>query len=439
MTNFIFILLIASLIGNRFPMVNVAALLLCVPLYLWGPRSQVKDPQLTPRSTVRWVKAAYAFWLTSYLLTRAPISNLLSFDFLRRDGALLFAYLPLLIVQDYKLDRQFLEKLVRGYLWVMSAIAVFGAVLYLEALGNLSISSTLLPEDLQVIVFSPLSGFEFHGFFEAHNSTGAIYGLASCVALAMLVFAKKFKLLSAPSFWFAATFLGLMLSKSRTSYVAFLVTATILMFRSRNFKRVAALVLFLIAPVAIFTLMQPEVSQRAEAVTSNDDPNIVERLIYFMRAKEDFVSSPIIGIGFGRFNDEYLGFSGIENVAYVATDGEVVNESNHAHNSYLHFLAEGGLIGFTIMMGIWISAFRWARRIQHRFQYGSFAHSFDLGVQTCILFEFFISFTEHSMGTAVTSLTVFTMFGLLRNFATARQESPAVALNLSLAPRPSTA
>ena len=439
MTNIFFVLLMASLVGNRYQLLNVAALLLFIPLRLASGRPAYGDERPFPRSTLRWVKAAYAFWLTSYLLTRAPLSNLFSFDFLRRDGALLFAYLPLLVVTDYGLDQALVQKLLRGYLWVMSVISVFGALLYLEALGNLSLSERFLPEDLRLVVYSPLSGFEFHGFFEAHNSTGAIYGLASCIALALLVFAPRLRIFSAPTFWFAATFLGVMLSKSRTAYVSFALTAAILLVRARNFRRVISLALFLIMPVVLFTFVQPEVSQRAEAVTSTDDPNVVERLIYFVRAKDDFLASPLVGIGFGRFNDEYLGFSGIENVAYVATDGEVVNESTHAHNSYLHFLAEGGLIGFTLMMGIWISAFRWARRMQSGFEPNSFPFAFAVGVQTCILFEFGISFTEHSMGTAITSLTVFTLFGLLRNLAAAEAGTATVPAPIPMEPRPSLA
>jgi len=166
-----------------------------------------------------------------------------------------------------------------------------------------------------------------------------------------------------------------------------------------------------------FAWIQPEVSQRAEELTSTDDPNVVERFVYFERAKDDFLASPLIGIGFGRYNDDFLSFSGIRNVVYVATQGEIVNESTHAHNSYLHFLAEGGLLGFGLMMGIWTSAYRWARKIQDRFMTNSLPYAFDIGVQACICFEFFDSFTEHSMGTAITSLTVFTMFGILRNYA----------------------
>jgi O-antigen ligase len=412
------ILVLISLVGNRLPWLNVMAMLMFLVSYIWFGTDWACERDFVPHSTIRWVKWAYVFWLASYLLTRAPLSNLVSFDFLRRDGALLFAYLPLLVIGNYGLPQAFLQRSVALYLSLISAVGVLGAALYLEALSNLSLSSWVLPQDWQIITTSQLAGNEFHGFFEAHNSAGAIYGLASCLSLALLIFTERFRLWSLPSFWFAASFVGLMLSKSRTAYVAFLATSLIMLVgKMRNWRKVVKVAMFLIAPVVYFALLQPEVSERAGEVTSTDDVNVVERLVYFERAKDDFLASPLIGIGFGRYNDEYLAYSGIRNIFYVATGGEVVNESTHAHNSYLHFLAEGGVLGLVLMMGIWVSAYRWARKMQDRFPLGTFAYAFSIGIQACIIFEFFDSFTEHSMGTAITSLTVFTLFGILRNLA----------------------
>lgn len=419
MAKFALVLVLISLVGNRLPWLNVLAMMMFVPVYLWSGADRDCDRDLLPDSTIRWVKWAYAFWLTSYLLTQAPLSNLVSFDFLRRDGALLFGYLPLILIANYGLTAGFLQRAVAMYLTLLSAVGILGALLYLEALSNLSVSSWVLPQDWQIIATSQLAGYEFHGFFEAHNSTGAIYGLASCLSLALLVFAGRFRLWSLPSFWFAATFIGLMLSKSRTAYVAFLATSLIIVVgKGQDRWKAFKVALFLVAPVMYFALAQPEVLERAGQVTSTDDVNVMERLVYFERAKDDFLASPLIGIGFGRYNDEYLSFTGVRNLVYVATAGEVVNESTHAHNSYLHFLAEGGILGFALMMGIWVSAYRWAKRMQGHFCQGSFAYAFSIGIQACIIFEFFDSFTEHSMGTAVTSLTVFTLFGVLRNLTT---------------------
>ncbi len=434
------ILVLISLTENRLPWLNVAVILLFAPLYLLSDAKPVINPDFTPTSTLRWVKAAYVFWLLSYLLTRAPISNLFSFDFLRRDGALLFAYLPLIIISDYGLDRKFLEKAVGIYLTLMSALAILGVLSYLETFGNISLSTAILPEDLQVIFNTPSAGYEFHGLYEAHNAAGAVYGLACCISLCLLVFAEKRKLWSLPSFWFSATFVGLMLSKSRTSYIAFAATA--LMFfamKSGHRRTMLRMMIFLLLPLSYFLVAQSDVFQRAQAVDDSDDPNIVSRWVGFQRAFDDFVASPIIGIGFGRYNDDYLTFSGTEHLFYVATGGQVINESSHAHDSYLHFLAEGGLIGFGLMMAIWVSAYRWAKKTQVYFKENTFPSAFAAAIQACIIFEFCISFTEHSMGTAVTSLTIFTMFGVLRNLVGSASAERTSSVQYPVRFRPSTA
>ena len=150
-------------------------------------------------------------------------------------------------------------------------------------------------------------------------------------------------------------------------------------------------------------------------MTSLDDPNVLGRLARYQQALQDISYSPLIGIGFGRFNDLDKDYSGVKYVAYIATSGEVMNEPTHAHNSYLHFWAEGGLVGLTLMMGVWVTLFSWVRSIRTLFPEDSFGHAFARGIEACIVLEFLVSFTEHSMGTAVSSLTVFSLIGLLRN------------------------
>jgi len=93
----------------------------------------------------------------------------------------------------------------------------------------------------------------------------------------------------------------------------------------------------------------------------------------------------------------------------------VVNDDAHAHNSYLHFLAEGGVIGLGLMLGVWFSLLRWTARQKEKFASGTFGYAFAHGIFACILLELFMSFSEHMMGTAVSSLTILTMIALLLN------------------------
>jgi O-antigen ligase len=409
-------LMVVSLVGNVFPVFNIVAISSLFPLYLINKESRDKAlSNYGPVTARKFLIAAYLYWIASYLITGAPIANFFSFDFLRFDGALFIAYIPLLLVIDLELDPQFIRRLIGFFLTAMSFVALLGLAEFVDStLMPLGLSS--LPEPLQLIHNASLSTDIFHGFFRAHNAAGAIYAMAALLSFAFLVGGKNPSLFSWPAFWFAANVAGLVLTQSRTAYVAF-VAATLLIFllRKGSIKNALKYGGPILVPLLASLLIQPTVTRRTEAVSNLEDPNIIMRFAYYQRAVDDFTLSPIFGTGFARYNDQLKTYSGIANFVYFATGGSIENDDLHAHNSYLHFLAEGGIVGLALMLGIWIATFRWVGKQKQIFETGSFGHCLAQGIQACIVLEFFMSFTEHMMGTAVTSLTILTMAGLLLN------------------------
>lgn len=404
--------------GNVYPALNVVAILgMFLAFFMWKEERVPTEATAEPRQALSFLKWAYVYWIVSYLATGASISNFFSFEFMRRDGAILIAYLPLFLFTDLGLDSRFVRRGVMFFLTVMAAVAALGTLEFEDKVG-VSLGLSNLPDSLQFVHYAVLSEYGFHGLFEAHNSAGAVYGLAACLALGFLLYLPSSRIFSWQTFFFASCFTGLVLSKSRTSYVAFVGTLTLVFLTSRkNLRKVLKIGVLVVVPLLYFWLSQPEVATRTEAISTMDDPNVLGRLELYAEAVHDITLSPLVGIGFGRFNDDWKDFSGTPNIFYLATRGEIVNDSTHAHNSYLHFWAEGGLVGLFLMMGVWFSLLQWVKKIRLRFAEDTFGYAFARGVQACIVLEFLISFTEHSMGTAVTSLTVFSMVGLLRNLA----------------------
>jgi O-antigen ligase len=416
LSRFVIFLLVLSLTENLFPALNIIALSGLLLLYLAHANVTTDDPDVTPRTARKFTIYAYVYWITSYLLTGAPIANFFSYDFLRFDGALLIAYLPLLFLVNYSLNENYIRKVVDVFLGVLSAVAVLGAAEFANTLG-VPLGLSTLPEELQLVHFAPSPPqFIVHGLFRAHNAAGAAYALASCIALALVLHERKTNLFSVRTLCFAAVFTGLVLSKSRTAYTAFLPVSIFIFGSARkDLKKALRIILLVIVPLSVFLLVQPEVSQRVQGITDTEDPNVFNRFIVFKEAIDDFYMSPLVGIGFGRHNDQSLVFSGIPNIAYIATGGDIVNDDEHAHNSYLHFLAEGGLIGLALMMGIWVGVYRWVKKARLRFAEFTFGKAFTVGVQGCVILQLLISFTEHSLGTGVSVLCTLTMVGLLHN------------------------
>ena len=94
---------------------------------------------------------------------------------------------------------------------------------------------------------------------------------------------------------------------------------------------------------------------------------MLRRIIYWTYALERFLQSPIIGIGWGRFNDPHLRMTGTKGFIYVASQGQRVFSPLQAHNSYLHLLCESGLLGLALLMSLWILLYLRLRKAALRF------------------------------------------------------------------------
>jgi O-antigen ligase len=409
-------LMVVSLTGNVFPLLNILAIFSLLPLYLLGRDSlQLEQMKYGPETARKFLLAAYIYWFLSYVLTGASLGNFFSFEFLRFDGALFIAYLPLFLFSDVCLDPRFVRRTVALFLTATSFVALLGLAEFVDTtIVPFGLSS--LPEPLQLLHSASTAADIFHGFFRAHNAAGATYAMASLISFSLLVCGEKPSLVRWPAFWLAANFVGLALTQSRTAYMSF-VGALFLVFVRRGpaLKKFLKFGSLILVPLMYFLLVQPVVNQRTEEVSNFEDPNIVLRFAYYQRAFDNFVQSPIVGAGFGRFNDEFKVFTGIPHVVHFATGGDSLNDDSHAHNSYLHFLAEGGVLGLALMLAVWIATFRWLGKQREMFEEGSFGNTLALAIQSCIVLEFLMSFTEHMMGTATSALTIFTLVGLFLN------------------------
>lgn len=407
--------MVLSLTTNLIPAFNVAAILALFPLRFFYAENP-SDDGLVPRRAIKCLVWAYTFWIASYLLTAAPISNLLSFNFLRYDGSLLIGYLPLVLLCNIGLRPKTVNRLIWAYLGILALAGTLGAMQFITHVEGLAYDAASTGMQWNVLYKSELTTDIFHGWYRAHNAAGAIYAMATCFALAFFL-ARNGK---HSIFWhgliFGSVLTGLLLAQSRSGYVAFTAAAIIVFVRKKEHaRRLLRLGILIGIPLLTFWLSQSLIMRRIQWVTNFEEPNAAGRFINYADALKDFARSPLIGIGFGRYNDEWKTFSELPPVISIATQGEVVNLDNHAHNSYLHFLAEGGIVGLALMLGVWIETYRWAGKIRRRFVESSRIGALAQGIQASVIVILFFSLTEHAMGMASSPLTVFTMVGLLRN------------------------
>jgi O-antigen ligase len=78
-----------------------------------------------------------------------------------------------------------------------------------------------------------------------------------------------------------------------------------------------------------------------------DNYALVERMVHWQAAGNMFLSSPWTGVGIGNFNTLFNTF-GVQGWPYPR---------GHAHNYYLHLLAEVGIVGFVGYMVMLVTSF----------------------------------------------------------------------------------
>jgi hypothetical protein len=398
------------------PSANIVAVLALFPLRIFLARTENKNVRVGPTVAIRFLIAAYAFWIFSYLLTTAPISNLFSFNFLRYDGPFIVGYLPLLLLVDVGLTPRFVYRLVWLFLGVLASLALAGAVLFPLVATHPWLLKTA-PANILLIV-DPLQTMpvKFVGLYTTHMGAGNLYGMAFIMAVCFFVHARNQTFLSWRGFILAALFVGMVLAGARTVDIGLVGTFLIWFVRQKKYLKFTAKVgVLVLVPALCFSLLYPAIFSRVLSIGDFSDSNIAIRFENFRGAAEDFLISPLIGIGFGRYKDAGKTYSGIPHIIEIATGGEVVNADIAAHDSYLQFLAEGGMVGLFLMLGIWISLYRWARRTREILGSNGVAIALCDTVQACVLFTFFTSVTGTPMARLSTPLFVLTVVGMLTN------------------------
>jgi O-antigen ligase len=243
-------------------------------------------------------------------------------------------------------------------------------------------------------------GITFGGLYAARNATG---GFLSILTTASFILAfnkvKGFKIIT------LLLFIMLTLTYSRGSMLGFLVTAIISIFfykRKILIDKLLFFVFFLLTlSIAIF-FYNPKfsyvnnsvLSEYINSSTGTKKANLLTRAVYLWpKAIDMFIKSPLFGNGFGSYND------------YGNKKQEKIFSPAHAHNSYLHFLAEMGIVGLLFFLYILIQIRKfWLRHRNNNMIIADISYFSLLAVV-------FASFTEHRITTPASMILVSILFG----------------------------
>lgn len=408
------IILLAGLLVNRTPAIPVAAM------------GVVALRGITARLTRHWefrrielaIVACVAYWLVNYSWSTHDLQNLVSFQFLRNDGAPLITYPVFLFLLGWSLRPSKCQAVWIAFISTLGLLAVPAIVLCLH------LPHPLFFEDLNVVKPEQSFGHDmFVGWYEAHNTAGGVYALGSIMALALWQ-EEKFGYRARIYFWFLLLLCigGLAFTYSRSGYVAFVVGAAFVL-PLRKLSKLLKIGLLAVIPTSLFLVSSSSLVSRIDTITDPYYGTNASRLVIWQEALNDFALSPLVGIGFGRFNDEAVQFEGAKNLVWVGVKGIIKNNDGHAHNSYLHFLAEGGIVGLFFSLYLWWCAWAELSFFERKFP-KSKLHWLHRGAKACMLGTFTMSLTEHYLGRGSVILILTSLVGT--TLATARWELSAV-------------
>ena len=338
-----------------------------------------------------WLLVFFIYCIFSQLIVDS--SAFLSFEFYRRDGNYFIAMMPLLAISNICIKINTV-RLLENYILFITFINTLVFAIFLLNGGNL-----VYPSHFYTLGFS------------THNAAGGFLMIISC--LSVFYFLGKKTL---PSFFaLILNVITLFHTGSRGSYVGFILAIALVLLI--HFKLIYIYRFLWIGFISSFILILSIGIELNRFYTKNDlyaqgivdlplrhSHNITHRLIkVWPWAWQEFMSSPIYGKGLSTFNDKTV----LENVKYEFAGLRILKKntfnSGHAHNSYLHILAELGFLGLILIFCILCEVNSMIKKLPN----------YERLLLTSCLFAMIISsFTEHRLTTPSQALPFYFLLSL---------------------------
>lgn len=280
-------------------------------------------------------------------------SSLFNYDFYRRDGNFFITMTPLLFLAS----TMFYADLDRTLKWFVYVSSFFNLV----ALSFWFVTGNGLLRGF----FTGQGATDLYTFlFVAHNAGGGFLMILCACTLAM--FLNRQSMLNA--LVLAVNVASLILTNSRGSMLGFACAIILVYFAGRFRSRFYLIVLTALGLnliVALYAYNNSDIDsllRRQAFVTdllTKVSPGLAERLdsnvsnrleVLWPLAIHDFFQSPIFGTGFGSFDDQPWRFAGWPGVFAWDAVEKTHHSDAHAHNTYLHVLAETGAVGLILLL-----------------------------------------------------------------------------------------
>lgn len=310
---------------------------------------------------------------------------LINYSFYRRDGNVFATLLPIILFGLMKIPFN-IEKLAIYFVYLTAFLNFFGMLAY------------------KFWSF----GLDYHGgcycsFFLTHNAAGGFLSMLTALSIGLWVYSKSKVALLCLIINGAALYM----SDSRGSLLALMGAVFIyFLLKEKYVKTVVGL--SVLATIAIVWTTYPmwEASGRDLSYVSADADvldqavklnfersyTFVDRALFLWpRAVYLWLQSPLIGTGYGSYNDLPYQLEGIRHLLMINYPAEYIYSDGHAHHSFFHILGETGLIGLILTVIMLVIMRKFILELESKFLRTSLALMFWVAVWS--------SMTEHRLFT----------------------------------------
>lgn len=326
---------------------------------------------------------------------------LISPGFYRRDGNFFITFLPLLLLPDSEIQFS-VEKVAEWFIYVTTIADVVCLFFHYTEVYPLGIMRT-----------DP--AHTYHFLFESHNAAGGFLGIVLALTIGYVFYGSKEKRFIY-SVCMIVNFVGTWATNSRGSILAILLSVVFIglsrvVIRGKKgaFHFDELFFLLLLGVVIAFeyfvyhmwgdnayggefhALLQEKLFGKF-GFAQDRTWTIFDRILrLWPHAIKMFLASPIVGCGFGSFNDEYAVNSYVNHI-FAWNNPEVYQyNDSHAHQSFLNILGETGILGLGLVIAVLYFMKKSILQLKNK--------ALSFGLYIGLVINVVTSFTEHRLFT----------------------------------------
>ena len=302
--------------------------------------------------------------------------------------------IPYIIIGFYAIHRNTILRIVH-------ILFIANTVIILYALGQRYFGMPALYKPLFYYNSARISGYFGHP-----NQYGGCISIVLLLNICLAIYHSKRFLVYTPFL-----LLGLAFSGSRSYFLGVFVCFLVLLYLSRSWKTILTYTLVAVLSLSVFMVTVPWFTERIKASFSLGMN--AYRLKFWKVSWDTFTEHPVVGVGSGM----------LPKVLEPYQDAGVLDNSAHAHSLYLHALAEDGVPGFILVVGIHLYFLRKYFSVFRKSQ-EPLLRAFSLGVSLAFLNLLVAGVFENNFGAAIVAMNINFLMGVLEGY---RLTDPAPA------------